>query len=242
MEKDNKALNQENAGKTPDTTTKNTTNSQSFSGQNPVGQSSSQPTASAAAKGFEKSGTTSTGAVSAGSTKSEDLQSAGSGAIKNFYDKAKESAGQVTEKATDKLDEKKATLTQGLSGVADSIRQVGENLRETSDKENPIGQYTAQYGETIARQVETISNYFDRKDVREIARDVESFARRNPAVFIGGAFALGMLAARFLKSSSPKHLTKKQGRSLGTGYSYNEGTGSEKTSRRESSNLTSNPS
>jgi hypothetical protein len=30
---------------------------------------------------------------------------------------------------------------------------------------------------------------------------VEDFARRNPAVFLGGAFALGLVGARFIKSS-----------------------------------------
>ena len=33
-------------------------------------------------------------------------------------------------------------------------------------------------------------------------RGVESFARREPLLFIGGAFALGMVAARFLKASA----------------------------------------
>ncbi len=144
-----------------------------------------------------------------------------SGTIKEFYDKAKQSAGQVTEKATEKLDEKKTVVTEGLSGVADSIRRVGENLRETGSKgeENPIAQFTGKYGDALANQVEQISEYFDRKNVREIVRDVEGFARKNPAVFIGGAFALGILAARFLKSSSPKQLTKAHGRDFDKSYS-----------------------
>jgi hypothetical protein len=33
---------------------------------------------------------------------------------------------------------------------------------------------------------------------------VERFARRNQVLFMGGTFALGMLAARFLKSSKPE--------------------------------------
>ena len=31
--------------------------------------------------------------------------------------------------------------------------------------------------------------------------DVKDFARKNPAIFLGGAFAMGIVAARFLKSS-----------------------------------------
>jgi hypothetical protein len=39
------------------------------------------------------------------------------------------------------------------------------------------------------------------KDVNEMLRDVQQFARRQPALFIGGSFAAGLLAARFLRSS-----------------------------------------
>ena len=35
--------------------------------------------------------------------------------------------------------------------------------------------------------------------------DAQRLARRQPALFVGGAFALGLLGARFLKSSSPEH-------------------------------------
>lgn len=167
----------------------------------------------------------------------ESGESSSTGAIKEFYDKAKQSAGQVTEKATEKLDEKKTVVTEGLAGVADSIRQVGENLRETNGgEENPIAQFTGKYGDALANQVEQVSEYFDRKNVREIVRDVESFARRNPAIFIGGAFALGILAARFLKSSSPKQLSKAQGQSFSADTFGDEG-----FSNGESK-ITSNPS
>ena len=36
---------------------------------------------------------------------------------------------------------------------------------------------------------------------------VEQYARRQPAIFLGGAFALGLLGARFLKSSNPQTAT-----------------------------------
>lgn len=110
--------------------------------------------------------------------------------------------GQVKDKASGVIDEQKTNLTTGLSSVADSIRKVGENLRETED-ENKIGQMTAQYGDQLAKGIEKVNNYFENADLREIARDVETFARRQPALFIGGAFVLGLLAARFLKTSAP---------------------------------------
>jgi ElaB/YqjD/DUF883 family membrane-anchored ribosome-binding protein len=126
---------------------------------------------------------------------------------RGLIDQAKSTAGQAygvaTEKATTKLEEKKGDLATGLTSVADTIRQVGSTLRE-SDEHSGISDTAAQYSDTFARQIEQISNYFERNDVRAMVRDAERFARRNPAVFIGGAFALGILAARFLKSSGSR--------------------------------------
>jgi hypothetical protein len=138
---------------------------------------------------------------------------------KGLYDQAKSTAGQAfgaaTKRATEVLDEQKGTVAGGLTTVADSIKQVGENLTSTEEP-NKITETAAKYTNSLAEQIENISGYFERKDVRDMVRDVESFARRYPAYFIGGAVALGFLAARFLKSSSPKQL------SGGTGRTFNE--------------------
>lgn len=115
---------------------------------------------------------------------------------------ASEALGTVKEKATTKIDEQRTNLAQGLGSVADTIRQVGETLKD-SGGDNQIASLTAQYGDTLARQVEQFSSYLDKHNVSDLMRDVEGFARRNPAYFIGGAFLLGFLGARFLKSTSP---------------------------------------
>ncbi len=144
---------------------------------------------------------------------------------KETFDKVKESAGtmanqafgQAKEKAGSVLDEQKTNLASGITSVADSIRQVGENLTH-SDENNQIAAFAGKYGEALAGQVEKFSSYLDDKELKEIVRDVEKFARRNPALFIGGAFALGILAARFLKSSGQN---QSSGKNL-KGHSANE--------------------
>jgi len=117
---------------------------------------------------------------------------------------AKTTAGDayntVAEKATTTIEEKKAGFTGSLTSVADSIRQVGDNLGNTADQ-NSVTQYSSQYARTAADKLESAARYFEARDLRAIARDAEDYARRNPAVFIGTAFALGVLAARFFKSS-----------------------------------------
>ncbi len=125
---------------------------------------------------------------------------------KEMLQQAKETAGQayekVTEQASSQIVTQKDNLARGLSSVANGIRQMGENLRG-GEQQTPIAGVTAKYGDSLARQVEQVSDYLEKKDLRELVKDVEVFARRNPAVFIGGAFALGIAAARFLKSSNP---------------------------------------
>ena len=140
---------------------------------------------------------------------------------KDFYGQAKDTAGQVYETAAEKtkstIEEQKTNFATGLTSIADTIKQVGGTLREANEQSG-ITDLTAKYSDTLAQQIEQVSRYFDNKDLREMARDVETFARRNPAVFIGSAFAIGLLAARFLKSSnSNQSLTRKRQNSQNKG-------------------------
>lgn len=192
-----------------------------------AGFGSEQTSATNSGQNFGSSGNT---GASARQAKDENSSSSGSTSdsrqssadtvkdtAKSFFDQAKGTAGQAyglaTEKATSALEEHKTTLAGGLTTVADSLKQAGDSLRD-SGEENPITEFTAKYGDSLAKQIESIGSYFENKDVREMVRDVESFARRNPAVFLGAAFGLGFLAARFLKSSSPKQSNKAAGQSF----------------------------
>ena len=153
-----------------------------------------------------------------------DSQSASSGAsqsgsvtdaAKDALAQVKESAGavagdaigQVKDKAASVLDEQKTTLASGVASVADSIRQVGENLGNSGEN-NQVAAFAGKYGENLASQIEKFSSYIDDKELKELVTDVEQFARRNPLLFVGGAVALGVLAARFMKSSGRKRSAK----------------------------------
>jgi hypothetical protein len=59
----------------------------------------------------------------------------------------------------------------------------------------------AKYVEGAADQIEDWSRRLREKDVDALLSDVQRLARRQPAVFVGSAFALGLVGARFLKSS-----------------------------------------
>jgi ElaB/YqjD/DUF883 family membrane-anchored ribosome-binding protein len=150
-----------------------------------------------------------------GETGSASTGGTATAAAKSLYDQAKETAGQAygaaTDRAAQKLDEQKSTVSDGLTAVADSVRQVGSNL-ESSRMDSGVAEAAAKYTNRAAGMIEDVASYFEEKGVREMARDLENFARRNPAIFIGAAFGLGFLAARFLKSTSADSFRTSAGR------------------------------
>lgn len=114
---------------------------------------------------------------------------------------ASDAYSTVTSKAAEKLEEQKSTLTGGLHNMAGTIRQLGDELSHKSE-EDRVARLASDYSSTAAEKIEQAARYFDTHDVNAIYRDVENYARNNAAIFVGGAFALGFLLARFAKSST----------------------------------------
>lgn len=130
------------------------------------------------------------------------------GVTEQVKEKTGEIAGQVKEKAASMIGEQKSNLAAGISGIADGIRQIGEDLG--GDGQNQITAFAGKYGDTVAAQIEKVSGYVEDRKLGEIVQDVEKLARRNPTLFVGGAFLLGVLAARFLKSSGAKQSNRRR--------------------------------
>jgi hypothetical protein len=122
------------------------------------------------------------------------------GQASNITDQAKEQAGQLADQArtqvTSRISGQKDRAAEGLGSVAQALRHTGYQLRDQDQSG------MTQYVDQVADQVERLSNYIKYNEVGDLVDDVERFARQQPALFIGGAFTLGLLAARFLKSSS----------------------------------------
>jgi hypothetical protein len=103
----------------------------------------------------------------------------------------------VKQRATAQLDSQKGRATDSISSIADAVRSSTSHLREEQHD------VLAQYVDTFADQLERFSNNLRGKDVNELLDGVRDFARRQPALFVAGSLAAGLLAARFLKSSGP---------------------------------------
>ncbi len=111
--------------------------------------------------------------------------------------RAKEIASDVGHEAADRIEARAETQK---TRAADSLGSVAQSLRTASaqlhDQEG-----VSRYMERAATNIDNLSAFLANRDMAELVDEVEGFARRQPAAFVGGAFALGMLGARFLKSS-----------------------------------------
>lgn len=124
---------------------------------------------------------------------------------KQAASQAKEAAShvmdQAKDQATSRVDQQRQTLASSLQSVAHAFQSMGERLRH--QEPGPVGQYAAEMGQAMGGQVERLAQYLQGREVHQLVTDVEGFARRSPATFLGGAFVLGLAASRFLKSSRP---------------------------------------
>jgi hypothetical protein len=93
------------------------------------------------------------------------------------------------------LEDGKSKVTSSLDGIASALGKTTEELQSTELRQ------IASYGERLQHLTQDFSDYLKNAKAGDLLHDAEALARRQPALFLGGAFALGLVAARFLKSS-----------------------------------------
>jgi len=119
----------------------------------------------------------------------------------NLAQQTQEKAGDLVDQAQDQV---KTGLTTGKERAAGSLGAIAQALRQTGQQfhqqhQDAIGGFA----DSAAGQVDRIAGYLHNRDIDQLARETENLARSQPALFMGGALALGFVAARFLKSSRP---------------------------------------
>ena len=115
--------------------------------------------------------------------------------VKVTREKAGDFLGEAQNQLTSRLTDEKTAFSNSLDQVAEVVFKTGQDLREQDQA------MLAQYVDSAAEMVTNVSGYVRKTDWQDFSKDVESYARQRPALFIGGVFVLGLLAGRFLKSS-----------------------------------------
>lgn len=85
-----------------------------------------------------------------------------------------------------------------LGSVSEALRSAADTLQR--DGEERLADYARRANERLGRSKE----YLEARDPRAMADDLERSAREHPGVFLGGAFAAGFAAGRFLRASEPQ--------------------------------------
>jgi hypothetical protein len=111
-------------------------------------------------------------------------------------EKAQQAAGQAQEKLREQVDQRSTQAGEKVSGTAQDLRSVGEELRNQG-KETP-----AKLADQGAERIERVGSYLSESSSDKLLSDLEDFGRRQPLAVLAGGLAIGMVAARFLKASS----------------------------------------
>lgn len=124
----------------------------------------------------------------------------------------RETLGNAQGRIRSLLEQQTGRAADQLGGVANALHKAAEQLNEEN------GGVVADYAEQAASRVERVADMLRDASVDDIVGEVEGFARRQPEVFIGAAFAVGFLAARFLKSSSDRRMHRASTSLRGTAH------------------------
>jgi hypothetical protein len=109
---------------------------------------------------------------------------------------------------------RKQLVAERIGSIASALREAALRLEHDSGAgagEPPVAvgldavtRGMVELVDGAAERIDRASDYLHEREVRDLLRDLERFARRRPAAFVGGGLAAGFLLARFFKSSGER--------------------------------------
>jgi vacuolar-type H+-ATPase subunit E/Vma4 len=130
-------------------------------------------------------------AAGAARSVAKDIKDRARGAAATVADNVKESARSAAS-------DQKNQAAERLSGFADALRTASSDLDQR-------GQSVASgFVRQAAEGLEHVSGAVRTHDLDDLVETAESFARRQPVVFLGSAVLAGFGLARFVKSSAER--------------------------------------
>lgn len=100
------------------------------------------------------------------------------------------------------LDNQKRAAAESLDGWAEALHRAAEQLQHDDSS-------VAMFARRAAEGLAGFSGSLRQRDVDSLLAQAQDFARRRPAIFLGGALATGFVLARFLKSSGQRSFAER---------------------------------
>ena len=139
----------------------------------------------------------------AGEAKAEDTAAADiTRVVRELSTSLKEGASEQATALTRTIRERGQNLVDGQkSRAAAEIMNLGAAVRRAADKlHDQNSEALARYVDTAAESLDGVARYVEESDLTDLAREVEQFARRRPALIVGGVFLAGLALGRFVKA------------------------------------------
>ncbi len=146
------------------------------------------------------------------SSAAQDIGDKASGLLGDAKASAKNMASGAGAKANDAFEDQKTAGANKIKGISGAIRRAADEL----EGELPPA---ATYIRRAADEIDSMTDAVQRRDVRQILSDVQGFARRQPAAFLGATVLGGFAVMRLLRTPTATHDTGENAHASGTGRS-----------------------
>jgi F0F1-type ATP synthase membrane subunit b/b' len=181
------------------------TGSGSFSGSSSGGQASSTAAMSDLASQTKQAvGETAQQTVETAKSAAQEIagtaQEQATQAIDQVVSQTVDTVSQVKEQAGSVFMDQRDRAVAGLSSLADALREASRTLANQADG-NGASATMSPFIEDVAHRLSSSADFLREKDVRQILDEAEDLARRQPVMFAGALFAVGVVGARLLKGT-----------------------------------------
>ena len=106
---------------------------------------------------------------------------------------AKGMASDAGGKVNDALEDHKMAGAERVKGISGAIRRAADEL---ADELPPAATYIRR----AADEIDSMADAVQRRDVRQLVDELQGFARRQPAAFLGATVLVGFAIMRLLKA------------------------------------------
>jgi hypothetical protein len=117
--------------------------------------------------------------------------------------KSHEAAEQLKDAVVGHVNQTRQRALSVQGDTSERIRGVAAHLRELSDSLREQDPLVSNLAQRAGQGVEGLARYVGDATPENVIRDTEQLARQKPALFYGGAFLVGLAAARFIKNARP---------------------------------------
>jgi ElaB/YqjD/DUF883 family membrane-anchored ribosome-binding protein len=146
--------------------------------------------------------------------------------VSDAAEQVTQTAGELKEQATNSFTQQRDRTVQGLTALADALREAGRSMSKQQDggKQQEMPAMIGPLVEEAADRLQQSAGFLRDKEMSGLLSEAQSLARKQPLLFMGAMFGIGIVGARLIKDAT----------SAADGGSHDGQTGSSGTSSGQS--------